>query len=44
MVGPIDKELMEKEAAINKWERTTFEQASKIKEQEAEIEVLQREA
>ena len=44
MVGPIDKELLGKEAAIDKYERTTFEQARTIKEQENELEVFQREA
>ena len=40
MVGPIDKELLEKEEAINKLERIMFEQARMIKELEAELEVL----
>ena len=43
-VGPIDKELLRKEAAIKKLERTTFEQVRMIKEMEAKFEVLQREA
>ena len=43
-MGPIDKELLGKEAAIDKLERATFEQARMVKEQEAELEVLQREA
>ena len=43
-MGPIDKELMGNEAKIEKSERTTFEQARIIKELEAELEVLQREA
>ena len=42
VVGPIDKELLGKEAAIKKLERTKFEKARMIKELEAEIEVLQR--
>ena len=42
VVGPIDKELLGKEAAIDKLERTTFEKERMIKEQEAELEVLQR--
>ena len=44
VVGPIDKELLRKEAAIKKLERTTFEQVRMIKEMEAMFEVLQREA
>ena len=44
MAGPIDKELLGKEAVIEKLERTTFEQARTIKELEAELKVLQREA
>ena len=44
MVGPIDKELLGKEAAIEKLERTTFDKAKMIKELEDELEVLQREA
>ena len=44
MVGPIDKELLGEEAEINKLEITTFEQARVIKEQEANLEVLQRDA
>ena len=44
VMGPIDKELMGNEATIEKSERTTFEQARIIKELEAELEVLQREA
>ena len=44
MVGPIDKELLGEEAAIEKLERMTFEQTGIIKELEAKIEVLQREA
>ena len=43
MVGPIDKELLGKEAVIDKLEITTFDQARMIKEQEVELEVLQRE-
>ena len=39
-----DKELLGKEAVIEKLERTTFEQARTIKELEAELKVLQREA
>ena len=42
MVGPIDKELLGKEAAINKLEKTTFDQARMIKELEDEIGLLQR--
>ena len=37
MVGPIDKELLRKEVAIDKLERTTFDQAMMIKELEAEF-------
>ena len=44
VVGPIYKELLGKETAIDKLARITFEQASMIKEQEAMIEVFQREA
>ena len=44
MVGPIDKELLRKEVAIDKLERTTFDQAMMIKELEAEFELLQTEA
>ena len=44
MVGPIGKELLDKEVDIDNLERTTFEQVRMIKEQEAELEVLQREA
>ena len=43
MVGPIDKEILGKEAAIKKLKRTTFEQARMIKELEAELDLLQRE-
>ena len=44
VVGPIDREILRKEVEINKLERTTFDQASMIKELEAELKVLQREA
>ena len=44
MVGPIDKELLKKETAIEKLERMTFEQLRMIKELEAKLEVLQKEA
>ena len=44
VVGHIDKELLGREAAINKLERMMFDQARKIKELEAELKVLQREA
>ena len=40
VVGPFDKDFLEKEAAINKLSRTTFEQAMMIKELESEIKVL----
>ena len=40
MVGPIDKEILGKEAAIKKLKRTTFEQARMIKELKAELELL----
>ena len=40
MVVPIDKELVGKEAAIDKLEITIFEQARMIKEMETKIEVL----
>ena len=43
-MGPIDKELLGKEAAIDKLEITLFEQARMIKELEAELGVFQREA
>ena len=43
VVGHIDKELLGKEAAINKSERTTFDKARMIKELEAKLKVLQRE-
>ena len=43
VVGLINKELLGKEAAINKLERTMFEQARMIKEQDTKIKVLQRE-
>ena len=44
VVGTIYKELLGKEAAIHELERTTFEKARMIKELEADLEVLQREA
>ena len=44
VVGPFDKELMGKEAAIDKLERAPFEQAMMIKELEADLEILKMEA
>ena len=44
VVGPIDKEIMGKEAAINKLEIMTFEQARLMKELEAELELFHRES
>ena len=44
MVGPIEKELLKKETVIEELERMRFDQASMIKELEAELEVFQREA
>ena len=43
MVGPIDKELLGKYAAIKKLEITAFEQARMIKELKSEIKVFQKE-
>ena len=43
VVGPIDKELLGKEAVIEKLEIMTFDQARIIKELEAKLEVFQRE-
>ena len=40
MVGPIDKEILGKEPAIEKLERTKFDQSMMIKELEAEFKVL----
>ena len=44
VVRPIDKEIMGKEAAINKLEIMTFEQARVMKELEAELELFHRES
>ena len=37
VMGPIDKDLLGEGAAIDKLERTTFEQARMIKELEAKL-------
>ena len=40
MLGPIDKDILGKETAIEKLEITMFDQAVRIKEMAAELEVL----